>query len=30
MKYEGTWHIMEMEMWDDEYLNMEVQAYIRI
>ena len=30
MKYEGTWHITEMEMWDDEYLNMEVQAYIQI
>ena len=30
MKYEGTWHIMEMETWDDEYMNMEVQAYIRI
>jgi hypothetical protein len=30
MKYEGTWHITEMELWDDEYLNMEVQAYIRI
>jgi hypothetical protein len=30
MKYEGTWHITEMEMWDDDYLNMEVQAYIRI
>jgi hypothetical protein len=30
MKYEGLWHITEMETWDDEYLNMEVQAYIRI
>ncbi len=30
MKYEGTWHITEMEQWDDEYLNMEVQAYIQI
>lgn len=30
MKYERTWHITEMEMWDDEYLNMEVQAYIQI
>ena len=30
MKYEGTWHITEMEMWDDKYLNMEVQAYIQI
>lgn len=26
----GTWHITEMEMWDEDYLNMEVQAYIRI
>jgi hypothetical protein len=30
MKYEGTWHITEMETWGEEYLNMEVQAYIRI
>ena len=30
MKYEGTWHITEMETWGDDYLNMEVQAYIRI
>jgi len=30
VKYEGTWHITEMEMWDEDYLNMEVQAYIRI
>jgi uncharacterized protein YndB with AHSA1/START domain len=30
MKYEGLWHITEMEMWDAEYLNMEVQAFIRI
>jgi hypothetical protein len=30
MKYEGTWHITEMETWGNEYLNMEVQAYIRI
>jgi hypothetical protein len=30
VKYEGTWHITEMEMWGDDYLNMEVQAYIRI
>jgi hypothetical protein len=26
----GTWHITEMEMWDEDYFNMEVQAYIRI
>ena len=30
VKYEGTWQIKEMEMWDDDYLNLEVQAYIRI
>lgn len=30
VKYEGTWHITEMETWGDDYLNMEVQAYIRI
>lgn len=26
----GTWEIQEMEMWDDDYFNMEVQAYITI
>ena len=30
MKFEGTWHITEMEMWDEDYFNMEVQAYIEI
>jgi hypothetical protein len=30
VKYEGTWQIKEMEMWDDDYLNLEVEAYIRI
>jgi len=30
MKFEGTWHIYEMEMWDEDYFNMEVQAYITI
>lgn len=30
MKYEGMWHITEMETWDDDYMNMEVQAYIQI
>jgi len=30
MKYAGLWHITEMEMWDEGYLNMEVQAFIRI
>jgi hypothetical protein len=26
----GTWHITEMEMWDENYINLEQQAYIRI
>jgi len=30
MNYMGTWHIYEMEMWDKDYFNMEVQAYIKI
>ena len=30
MKFEGTWHIYAMEMWDEDYFNMEVQAYIEI
>jgi hypothetical protein len=30
MKYEGVWHILEMDMWDEDYFNMEVHAYIRI
>ena len=30
MKFAGTWHIQEMDMWDKHYLNMEVQAYIQI
>jgi flagellar hook assembly protein FlgD len=29
-KFTGTWHIEEMEMWDEDYFNMEVQAYITI
>ncbi len=28
--FTGTWHIYEMEAWDEDYFNMEVQAYIRI
>jgi hypothetical protein len=28
--FAGTWHIYEMEQWDEDYFNMEVQAYIRI
>jgi hypothetical protein len=30
MNFTGTWIITEMEMWDADYFNMEVQAYIRI
>ena len=30
MNFIGTWHIYEMEMWDEDYFNMEVQAYIKI
>jgi hypothetical protein len=30
MKFAGMWHIFEMEMWDEDYFNMEVQAYIEI
>ncbi|MEM1123125.1 MAG: hypothetical protein AAGJ18_21965 [Bacteroidota bacterium] len=26
----GTWEIQEMETWDEDYFNMEVQAYITI
>ena len=29
-EFVGTWHIYEMEMWDEDYFNMEVQAYITI
>ena len=29
-KYSGIWHIVEMEQWDEDYFNMEVQAYISI
>ncbi len=30
MDYTGMWHIYEMEMWDEDYFNMETQAYINI
>lgn len=30
MTLNGTWHIYEMEMWDQDYFNMEVQAYITV
>jgi len=26
----GIWHIQEMEMWDEDYFNMEVQAHVTI
>jgi hypothetical protein len=26
----GTWHIYEMELWDEDYFNMEMQAFIEI
>jgi len=26
----GLWHIYEMSMWDEDYFNMETQAYIEI
>jgi hypothetical protein len=29
-KFTGTWHIDTMETWDEDYFNMEVQAYITI
>jgi hypothetical protein len=28
--FKGTWHIYEMEQWDEDYFNMDVQAYIEI
>ena len=30
MSFIGKWNIIEMEMWDEDYYNMEVQAYIKI
>lgn len=30
MNFTGTWHIFQMEIWDEDYFNMEVQAYIKI
>jgi uncharacterized protein YndB with AHSA1/START domain len=30
MAFTGTWHIYEMETWDEDYFNMRVQAHIRI
>jgi hypothetical protein len=28
--FTGTWHIYEMEGWDEDYFNMDVQAYIKV
>lgn len=30
MSFKGMWHIYEMEGWDEDYFNMDVQAYIEI
>ena len=30
MEFKGRWHIYEMEVWDEDYFNEEVQAYIHI
>jgi hypothetical protein len=30
MKFDGVWYITEMENWDEDYFNMEVQAYLEI
>jgi hypothetical protein len=30
MSFIGFWHITEMEMWDNDYIKMEVPAYIEV
>jgi len=30
VKFSGKWRITDMEMWDAEYFDMEVKAYIKI
>ena len=30
MKFTGAWRITEMDEWDEDYINMEVQAYLKI
>lgn len=30
MEIVGLWHITEMELWDEDYFNMEVQAFIQV
>ena len=29
-QFRGSWRITEMELWDEDYLDMEVPAYLRI
>jgi len=29
-KLTGTWHITDMDEWDEDYVNMEVQAYLKL
>ena len=28
--FTGLWHIYEMQRWDADYFNMEVQAFIKV
>jgi hypothetical protein len=28
--FAGTWHIYEMGQWDEDYFNMDIQAYVKI
>lgn len=30
MDFTGIWHIYEMELWNEDYFNMDVQAYVKI
>ncbi|MGR3317657.1 MAG: hypothetical protein ACUZ8O_04185 [Candidatus Anammoxibacter sp.] len=30
MKFKGIWHIQEMEMWEADYFNEGVKAYVKI
>ncbi|MEC4803006.1 MAG: hypothetical protein SAJ12_20085 [Jaaginema sp. PMC 1079.18] len=30
LPFTGTWNIYDMEMWSEDYFNMEVQAYITV
>ena len=29
-EFEGRWRIYEMELWDEDYFNMDVKAYIEV